>query len=63
MINHSGGIRQARWKDQSPNMVQFVRAGPSWMDPIVAFLGGGDLPKDKAEAAKIQRRALQYWLS
>jgi len=27
------------------------------MDPIVAFLIGGDLPKDKAEAMKIQRHA------
>ena len=34
-------------------MVQSVRAGPSWMDPIVAFLKSGDLPKDKAKAVKI----------
>ena len=45
-------LDRPRWKDQSLTMVQFVRARPSWMDPIVAFLRNGDLPEDKAEAMK-----------
>ena len=39
------------------------RVGPSWMDPIVAFLKNDILPEGKSEAKKIQRNATQFWLS
>ena len=32
------------------------------MDPLVSFLKEGLLPKDKGEAKKMRRKALQYWL-
>ncbi|XP_075636822.1 uncharacterized protein LOC142609072 [Castanea sativa] len=56
-------LDKPRWKDQSLTMVHAIQAGPTWIDPIIAFLRSGDLPKDKADAEKIQRRATQYWLS
>ena len=40
-----------------------VRIGPSWMDPIVLFLGKDILPEEKSEAEKIRRNAPQFWLS
>ena len=40
-----------------------VRVGPSWMDPIVAFLKNDILPERKLEAEKIQRNATRFWLS
>ena len=40
-----------------------VRVGPSWMDPIVAFLKNDILPEGKSEAEKIQRNATRFWLS
>ena len=46
-------LDRPRWKDQVSTMVQFVRAGPNWMDPIVAFLKGRDLLEDKEKAIKI----------
>ena len=39
------------------------RVGPSWMDPIVAFLKNDILPEGKSEAKKIQRIATRFWLS
>ena len=33
------------------------------MDPIVLFLKGDILPKDKGEADKVQRKASRFWLS
>ena len=40
-----------------------VRVGPSWMDPIIAFLKNDILPEGKSEAEKIQRNATRFWLS
>ena len=40
-----------------------VRVGPSWMDPIVAFLKNDILPEGKSEAEKILRNATRFWLS
>ena len=39
-----------------------VRVGPSWMDPIVAFLKDDILPEVKSEAEKIRRNATRFWL-
>ena len=43
--------------------VHNVRAGPSWMDPLVLFLKHDTLPDDKNEADKIKRKASRFWLS
>ena len=43
--------------------VHNVRAGSSWMDPLVLFLRNDTLPEDKNEADKIRRKASQLWLS
>ena len=40
-----------------------VRAGPSWMDPLVQFSKHDTLPDDKVEADKIRRKASRFWLS
>ena len=40
-----------------------VRAGPSWMDPIMQFLKEDILSKEKIEADKIRKKATSYWLS
>ncbi|XP_028052083.1 uncharacterized protein LOC114256628 [Camellia sinensis] len=37
--------------------------GPSWMDPIIAFLKDGILPEEKKAAHKIRARSEQFWLS
>jgi len=36
---------------------------PSWMDPISKYLESDVLPEEKAEAEKICRKALRFWLS
>ena len=43
--------------------VNSVRAGPSWMDPLVLFLKNDILPEDKNESDKIRRKASRFWLS
>ncbi|XP_030950110.1 uncharacterized protein LOC115974023 [Quercus lobata] len=40
-----------------------VRAGLSWMDPIILYLKHDTLPDDKVEAGKIRRKATRFWLS
>ena len=42
--------------------VHNVRAGPSWMDPLILFLKEDILPEKKSEADKIRRKASQFWL-
>ena len=42
--------------------VHSVRAGPSWMDPLVLFLKDDILPEEKSEADKIRRKASRFWL-
>ncbi|XP_075663198.1 uncharacterized protein LOC142632734 [Castanea sativa] len=43
--------------------VHSVHVGPSWMDPIIAFLQHGILPEDGTMAEKVRRSAPRYWLS
>ena len=43
--------------------VHSVRAGPSWMDPLILFLKEDVLPKKKSGANKIRRKISQFWLS
>ena len=43
--------------------VHSVKAGPSWMDPLVLFLKNETLPEDKNEADNIRRKASRLWLS
>ena len=43
--------------------VHSVRAGPSWMDPLVLFLKDDILPEEKSEADKVRRKASRFWLS
>ncbi|XP_065619912.1 uncharacterized protein LOC136063443 [Quercus suber] len=43
--------------------VHQIRAGLSWMDPIVKFLKEDSLPEEKREADKVQRKATKFWLS
>ncbi|XP_022014583.1 uncharacterized protein LOC110914071 [Helianthus annuus] len=41
--------------------VNIIEAGnPSWMSPIIMYLQHGKLPEGKAEARKIQNKALNY---
>ncbi|KAJ8639949.1 hypothetical protein MRB53_016643 [Persea americana] len=48
---------------QSPRQLMCVDIGPSWMDPITAYLRDDQLPEDKNEAHKIRLKAAQFWLS
>ena len=43
--------------------VHEVRAGPSWMDPMVRYLKDDILPEEKLEEEKIRRKAPWFWLS
>ena len=47
----------------NPIGVNLTRVGPSWMDPLVAFLKNEALPKDKTEVEKVRRKAPRFWLS
>ena len=42
--------------------VHSVRAGSSWMDPLMMFLKEDTLPEEKSEADKIRRKASRFWL-
>ncbi|XP_071939116.1 uncharacterized protein [Coffea arabica] len=39
-----------------------VHSENTWMTPFILFLGQGTLPEDRAEARKIQRKAVRYAL-
>ena len=43
--------------------VHETKVGPSWMDPIVAFLKDDILSEAKSEVEKIRRNATRFWLS
>ena len=40
-----------------------IDLGPSWMDPIIAYLKDDRLPEDKNEARRIKLKATWFWLS
>ena len=40
-----------------------INLRPNWMDPILLFLERDILPKEKAKAEKIRRKAPRFWLS
>ncbi|XP_028058867.1 uncharacterized protein LOC114262698 [Camellia sinensis] len=48
---------------QLVEMVLCTDLGPSWMDPLLAFLKNGTLPEDKKEAHKTRHRAARFWVS
>ncbi|KAH7844703.1 hypothetical protein Vadar_030763 [Vaccinium darrowii] len=41
-------------------MVMETKIGPSWMDPIMAYLRDGTLPEDKREAHKIRTKSIRF---
>ena len=40
-----------------------INLGPSWMDPIVAYLRHESLPSDSKQAHKIKIQSARYWIS
>ena len=60
LVEHLGGASKAA---KNTTRVHETRVGPSWMDPIVAFLKDDILPEAKPEAEKIRRNATRFWLS
>ncbi|XP_028058581.1 uncharacterized protein LOC114262423 [Camellia sinensis] len=43
--------------------VLYTDLGPSWMDPIVAFLRDRVLPEEKKTANKVRAKSERFWLS
>ena len=60
LVEHLG---RARKITKDTTRVHEIRVGPSWMNPIVAFLKDDILPEGKSEAEKIRRNATRFWLS
>ena len=60
LVEHLGGASKVA---KNITRVHETRVGPSWMDPIVAFLKYDILPEAKSEAEKIRRNATRFWLS
>ena len=60
LVKHLGGASKVA---KNITRVHEIRVGPSWMDPIVAFLKDDILSKTKSEAEKIRRNAIRFWLS
>ena len=46
-----------------PRQVMCVDFGPSWMDPIIAYLRDDQFLEYKNEAHKMRLKAAQFWLS
>ena len=40
-----------------------IRAGLSWMDPIIQLLRKDTLPEERIEVDKVRRKATRFWLS
>jgi ribonuclease HI len=49
--------------EQREEVVLCVSPGPSWMDPVVAYLRDEQLPSDKKEAHRIRCQSASYFLS
>ena len=49
-------------KERQLNVFVLSMLGPSWMDPIVAFITSGVLPNTAKVAEKIQRISARLWL-
>ena len=49
-------------KERQLNVSVLSMLGPSWMDPIVAFITSGVLPNTAKVAEKIQRISARLWL-
>lgn len=47
---------------KTPILVNAVHVGPSWIEPVISFIKKRMLPKDRAKAKKIRRKAPRYWL-
>ena len=60
LIEHLGRASKVA---KNTTRVHQTRVGPSWMDPIVAFLKDDILPEVKSEAKKIRRSTTRFWLS
>ena len=60
LVEHLGGASKVA---KNTTRVHQTKVGPSWMDPIVAFLKDDILPEVKSEAEKIRRSATRFWLS
>ena len=60
LVEHLGGASKVA---KNTTRVHEIRVGPSWMDPIVAFLKVDIMPEAKSEAEKIRRKATRFWLS
>ncbi|XXG77288.1 hypothetical protein AAC387_Pa08g1468 [Persea americana] len=56
-------LREPSIKLQRPRQLMCVDLGPSWMDPVIAYLKDDLLPEDKTEAQKIRLKAARFWLS
>ena len=42
--------------------VHQIKLGPSWMNPILLFLGRDILPEEKSKAEKVRRKAHRFWM-
>ena len=60
LVEHLDGASKVA---KNTTRVHEIRVGPSWMDPIVAFLKNDILPETKSEVEKIRRYATRFWLS
>ena len=60
LVEHLGRASKVA---KNTTRVHEIRVGPSWMDPIVAFLKDDILLEVKSEAEKIRRNVTRFWLS
>ncbi|XXG59271.1 hypothetical protein AAC387_Pa04g1381 [Persea americana] len=56
-------LREPSIELQRPRQLMCVDLGPSWMDPVIAYLKDDLLPEDRLEAQKIRLKAARFWLS
>jgi hypothetical protein len=50
-------------QDFDSDILCIISPVASWMDPFIAYLRNGQLPKDQKEADIVKRKAPGYWLS